>query len=135
MAAWLAQVDGLNSSMTGDRYPSASAVAASGFVRVTVIGGAQDKYTALQRPVLQLDVLALRTDSEEAPWHQARDICERIKYEAARMVPVTVAPGASWNNARVLVVNMITEARRMEDREGYAHYEMDAQLNYTEVSG
>lgn len=133
MAAWLAQVPGMTGAMTGDRFPDAASIPSSGFVRTTVIGGSQHPYTGMQQPAIQLDVLCVQEDSQEVPWHQSRDICQRIMKEAARMVPVQVSPGATWNDALVRQVNIASDPRRMESREGYALYQLDCQLYYTEV--
>lgn len=137
--AWLKDAVPYLGSRVATSLPADNATwGASGFTTVAVVGGTPDNYVGWRRPVVSVDVWGSAPSSAKPPWNLAAQQAEAIRTAILdhRTAGRAVAMPSGYLGARVGTLIMRTEPRRIRgDVANYAHYQMDVEFWWTEVSG
>lgn len=109
---------------------------ASGFTTVMSVGGTPNNYVGWRNPVMSVDCWGVATSSGKPPWNLAAQMAEEVR--AAVLDHPTVGRAVTmptgYLGARVGSVWLRSEPeRRPGDVAGYAHYQLDIELLWTEV--
>jgi hypothetical protein len=132
--AWLKGITELGNAVATEVPTDVSTWAASGFTKVTSIGGDPNYYLPLARPNLSLHFFAAAVNSSRPPWGVAFRLAEAVRMEthsASAQRRLTGMSGA--NNAKVLNARL-EEPRRLEgDPGGAAEVVCDLALDWVEV--
>lgn len=139
LKAWLGSIPGLPNA-AADLPSDQASWAADGFVTFLAIGGRPHTDQAIRRPVFQVDTWAVSPTSGKPPWGKANQLAELIV--AATYAPSAPAwgirgvdPGSSYQQARVMAAEVVSEPRRMRFDEGtYARFSLDLQLTWAVAS-
>lgn len=141
--AWLATVPGLSTGMVGTQLPpdvNANGTPApwiqTGFVTVTVVGGAPNDLLPVSQPVIQVDCWATVPGSNKPPWWKAHAIAAAIRratWDRYR-IPRALAPtagGLAYPTAVVQSAYITTSFRRVYGDDGdYARLQGDLALTW-----
>jgi len=128
---WIRSIEGIPDTGVATQLPADNSTwAASGFVQVTLTGGAPDLYTPQNQPLIQVDCWATNPNSEKPPWGKANNLAEIIKaatYDKRYWGHLGLP--ATHENARVLGSVAVSEPRRvLGDEARFACYTFDLQL-------
>jgi hypothetical protein len=142
--AWLRGISGLSAAVVSTTLPRDNTTwAATGFVTASAIGGSQDLYLPIRRPVYSVDCWAVNPNSGRPPWGQANGLAEFIRahIEAGPRVSnfgraLTFSGDVVYKGANVIDAIMRTEPRRgpvggifpAGDEASYARYMFDLEL-------
>ncbi|ONH62414.1 hypothetical protein CcI49_03270 [Frankia sp. CcI49] len=136
--AWLRTVPGVPAQQVATTLPADAANwAATGFVQVAVVGGSPNPHLPVRAPVVAVSCWACAPrQSGKPPWGKASSLAEAVRAgtwgAAGRVVELPVG----GLRARVLEAYVLTEPRRVPDDEaGYARYDLDLALPWTDASG
>lgn len=135
--AWLANVQGLTSSMVAATLPKDNTTwAASGFVTVRASGGSPGIHVPMRNPVVTLDCWAVRPGSAKPPWYQANQLAELIDAGCrSALAGRTVVLPTNYGSVRVHSAYLISEPRRVYGDQGdYARYTADMSVNWVDLS-
>lgn len=135
-AAWCKTIPGVPVNQVAMMLPEDNSTwAASGFVVLTTVGGTPGEDHALRQPVITFDCWACSPSSVRPPWGKANALAEAIiaGHYSHSLLGVLQMPNG-YVNARVLSTLCLAEPRRMApDSAGYARYQVDLQLFWTEA--
>lgn len=135
--AWIAGVNGINSSMVGTTVPRDNETwAASGFLQVTSVGGARQPHIPVVEPAVRVHAWAFNKNSTRPPWGKASNLMELLcaGTYADNAIRTVDLPG-DFPSARVISTYVIGEPQRVPDDEGsYAHYYADLQMHWVEAA-
>lgn len=142
--AWLRGISGLSSAIVSTTLPrDVTTWESSGFVTASTVGGSQDLYLPVRRPVFSVSCWAVNPGSGRPPWGQANGLAEFIRthIEAGPRVSnfgraLTFTSLGDYKGANVLDAIMRTEPRRgpiggvfpVGDEASYARYIFDLEL-------
>lgn len=136
---WLRTIPELVSGGVGvaATLPEPTSWGASGFVQAMTVGGTADLYLHTGRPVVQVDVWAVKPDNTAKPlWNVASVVMQHVIL-ATRDEPtirriLTLPSG--YPEAQVLEVYPLVEPHRvLSDPGGYARFRCDLQFIWREV--
>jgi hypothetical protein len=137
--AWIAQLPSFTADMVDEQLPRDRSVwVVSGFITVTVVGGATVPEFRLESPVIAVTGWAHEPGIDRPPWEKARNLVEMVK--AGTFQP----PGPSgWRlelprcseDAVVKTAYAIGKPRRQYGDFGdYAGYVQNLVLNWTPIA-
>lgn len=132
--AWAKLVPGVPSDQVNTTLPDDETTwATSGFVRVTVTGGTPADENALRAPVATFDCWANNPSSTKPPWGKANALAEALVAAHYNHLGGAVTMPSGYGNARVLSTILLSEPRRIpSDPSGFAHFQVDVQILWTE---
>jgi hypothetical protein len=137
--AWLGSIPGLSTQMVGTRLPAdvvpdgqggetPAPWLKTGFLTVTVVGGTDDPWLPVSKPVIQVDCWAAVPGSNKPPWWKAARLATAVKRATwdrdniARPLHISVK-GVTYPTAVVQSAYMTASFRRLYDDAGdYARY-------------
>jgi hypothetical protein len=135
--AWLkAAVPYLGSAVATELPKDNTSWSASGFTKVSAIGGDPDLYVPVSKAAMSIDCYGASTNSGRPPWNLAGQLAEQIKAAIWEhgTVPRVVALPAAYASARVMTVIPRSEPRRVpDDVAAYARYTMDIEIWWAKV--
>jgi hypothetical protein len=148
--AWISTIPGFSPSFVATQLPDPAnkdgtpadwvATPPYGFVVVTVVGGNEDDWLPVYRPVMQVDCWSTKPGSNKPPWFRANRLAKHIsaatrdRHTLNRQLTIA-ANGVAYPSASVQRAAMLTSPRRMYDDVGdFARYQFDLQLSWIMLS-
>lgn len=110
-----------------------SAWAATGFVRVAVVGGGRGaRDVPLHAPVVAFECWAAALNSNKAPWNMATGLAQAILHATYRRTVPELDMPDGYHPARLLSLYPVGAPRRIPgDDAGYARVHVDCVLAWT----
>lgn len=136
--AWVKTVPTVPADKVATTLPADSTTwGSTGFVQVSIVGGAPEPHVPLYRPIVQVDCWATNPGSAKPPWGRAGSLAQAIVWATyGHRYATPVSAGSDFQDALVLSVRPISEPRRIPDDEaGFARVQVDLELVWVTESG
>jgi hypothetical protein len=138
VTAWIKTVTGIDPTKVACTLPeNVTDWGEVGFIQARTVGGSPDIYLPVQRPVVQVDVWAVKPNTGRPLWNVANVLAMRVleaTRDEANMRRELVLP-TGYPRAHVLEAYPLTEPFRVEsDPGGYARFRFDLQFHWVAVS-
>ena len=134
--AWLATLPGITTGMVGTTLPTdATAWETTGFLTVTLAGGVPDMYVPIRRPLLQVDVWAVKVGAQRPPWGRCDQLAQKVIAgcygQTAAPTRLTVHAGTNTATARLCGAWPASEPTRVwGDDSSYARIRVDVRIDW-----